>query len=457
MASPPVSLPGGTGVVTPAPSGAVFAVPTPRPDIAGVPLASLKFRKIWVLFANTDSGTPEIHSGFIQRLDKRSGLYAIKFADGELVHLPLSGADAPLWGMGDTPALQDLILSPETAHIARASRRAHDDLGPPSGPADLSASASVFTAPSDAMSTASAASTTVDSPSGVAAPTASVSAPASAVLSTAPAPVPLLAPAAPTRGVTALSSSAPFDRRRAAAATVSSVAGPSPRRARLPAGASAPATAAAALVASNLSVGSSELDLEDRSSYLYSVDPSFSHAAGLQHLDSSFQLSLDRDHALAVAQDRAPVHPPEFAVETFSPGDPVWYCRPSRDCSGHPQEALIVAVHNDDGAPYFSVSVEGSATVRDTEASSLSHRRVSSAAPLPAPAFADGDAVWFSRPACDDAPAIVTAVHFDGANPSYSVSILGSANVHDTDCSQLRPRLSSDGRVSSPLVVSCLR
>ena len=451
----PAALTGGTGFTTPAPSGVAPVAPTPRPDISGVPIASLKFLKIWVLFANTSSGTPELHSGFIQRLDKRSGNYAIRFADGELVHLPLSGGDAPLWGIGETPALQDLVLSPETARIALAARQAHDDLGPPSGSADLFASASVSTAPSGAVSAASAAPTTVDSPSGAAGPTAlSVSASASAALSTTPAPVPLLAPAASPYGVTALSSSAPFDRRRAAAAAVSSVAGPSSLRARLPAGASAPATATAALVASNLSVGSSELDLEDRSSYLYSVDPSFSHAAGLTHLDSSFQLSLDRDHALAVARDRVPVHPPEFAVKTFSPGDPVWYCRPSSDHSGHPQAALIVAVHNDDGAPYFSVSVEGSATVRDTEASSLSHRRGSSAAPLSAPAFADGDAVWFSRPSCDDAPAIVTAVHLDGGNPSYSVSILGSANVRDTDCTQLRPRLSSDGRVSSPLVVS---
>ena len=146
MASPPVSLPGGTGVTTPAPSGADPAAPTPRPDIAGVPIASLKFRKIWVLFANTESGTPEVHRGHIQRLDKRSGGYSVRFADGDQVILPLSGDQAPLWGMGDPPALCDLVLSPDSVRIARASRHAHDDLGSPSGSTDLPASASVSSA-----------------------------------------------------------------------------------------------------------------------------------------------------------------------------------------------------------------------------------------------------------------------------------------------------------------------
>ena len=97
----------------------------------------------------------------------------------------------------------------------------------------------------------------------------------------------------------------------------------------------------------------------------------------------------DRCPASGVARDHVPVCPLEFAVKTFSPGDLVWYCRPSSDSSGRPQAAVIVAVHDDDGAPYFSISVEGSASVRDTEASCL-HRRDSPGASLPTPAFADG-------------------------------------------------------------------
>ena len=62
--------------------------------------------------------------------------------------------------------------------------------------------------------------------------------------------------------------------------------------------------------------------------------------------------------------------------------------------------------------------------------------------------------MWFSRPSCDDAPAVITAVHLDHGERYYSISILGSANVCEADGTQLRFRLSSEGHVNDPLPVS---
>ena len=483
MASRPASVPGGAGMTTPAPSGADPVVPTQRPDISGLPATSMRFRKVWVFFANTASGVPEVHRGQIQRLDKPSGNYAIRFTDGDLMLLPLSGDQAPLWGMGDPPALNDLVLSPETAQIARTSRHSRGDLGTPSGVAVLPTSECVSTAlptPASIPVVDSSSVATPTEPSGAVVPTPAVPPPVvtpSGAADVASSPSLSVAPSASATSVVA-SATTPtlatlFDAtapaqftpgnlgRSVATSSVTSVANVSSRRSRLSATAPASSTATAAFVASNLSVGPSERDLEGRSDYLYSVDPSLSRSAGLSQLDSSFQLSLGRDRHLATAPDLVPVDTPAAAGPAFSPGDPVWYSRPS----GQPRAALVVAVHRDDGLPYYSISVEGSPTVRDTEGSNLRlrldspslpprHRSGSSTTPPPVSAFADGDAVWFSRPHCDDAAAIVTAVRSDGDKPFYSVSILGSANGCDADCTQLRPRSSSDGRVNNPVVAS---